>query len=210
MTKSPLHIHPMTSLQRPRRRRPKRLQTRSLEAAEDKAVSEEPAEAPESAVDQSEPAPPDASAGQSDAVPETSTAWDAAEEESQEAEPAKEPALGPISEAIKEMARLSVSLAESGTAGPAKEATPDGASQLLGMCAKDIMQNRVVWVDPDDSVQEALTKLQLHDIGYLAVGYDEILEGIVSKADVAGAMSPYLRPMFGKWRRPSDDATLRI
>ncbi|MHC4569892.1 MAG: CBS domain-containing protein [Planctomycetota bacterium] len=142
-------------------------QTRSLEAAEDKAVSEEPAEAPESAVDQSEPAPPDASAGQSDAVPETSTAWDAAEEESQEAEPAKEPALGPISEAIKEMARLSVSLAESGTAGPAKEATPDGASQLLGMCAKDIMQNRVVWVDPDDSVQEALTKLQLHDIGYL-------------------------------------------
>jgi len=185
-------------------------QTQIPEAAEDKAVSEEPAETPASAVDQSKPDPPDESTGKTDAAPAANTAQEAAEEGSKEAEPAEEPALGPVSEAIKEMARSSVSPAESGIVGPTKEAATGGASELLWMCAKDIMQNQVVWVDPDDSVQQALTKLQQHDIGYLAVGHEEVLEGIVSKADVAGAMSPYLRPMFGKWRRHSDDATLQI
>jgi len=72
------------------------------------------------------------------------------------------------------------------------------------------MQRQVVWVSPEDSVQQALTKLQQNDIGYLVVGHEEVLEGIVSKADVAGAVSPYLRPIFGKWCRPSDGATLQI
>jgi len=42
------------------------------------------------------------------------------------------------------------------------------------------------------------------------VGPHEKLEGIVSRPDINGALSPYLQPMFAKWRRPLDDATLQI
>jgi CBS-domain-containing membrane protein len=37
-----------------------------------------------------------------------------------------------------------------------------------------------------------------------------MLEGIVSRSDITGALSPYLRSLFAKWRRPLDDATLKI
>jgi CBS domain-containing protein len=54
-----------------------------------------------------------------------------------------------------------------------------------------------------------------HDVGYLMVGSNDtmegkVLEGIVSRSDIAGAVSPYLRSAFAKWRRPIDDATLQI
>ena len=35
-------------------------------------------------------------------------------------------------------------------------------------------------------------------------------QGIVPKSDLSGAISPYLQPVFSKWRRPLDDATLKI
>jgi CBS domain-containing protein len=185
-------------------------QTPEPEAAEGKTDSEEPAATPEDAGEQSEPAPPEASAEQTDAAPEAETPEEAAKDETQAVEPSEEPALGPVSEAIKEMAKSAASPDESGISAPAKDAAPGHASELLWICAKDIMQHQVVWVGPEDSVQQALTLLQQNDLGYLAVGNEGVLEGIISKADVAGAMSPYLRPMFGKWRKPSDDATLQI
>jgi len=52
--------------------------------------------------------------------------------------------------------------------------------------------------------------MQQHDCSYIIVGQDEALEGIVSKSDITGATSIYLRPIFAKWHGPSDDATLQI
>jgi CBS-domain-containing membrane protein len=72
------------------------------------------------------------------------------------------------------------------------------------------MQKNVVWGSDDDSVQQVLAKLQQHDTGYMMIGRDEILQGIVSKSDLTRAISLYLRPVFAKWRRPLDDATLNI
>jgi CBS-domain-containing membrane protein len=72
------------------------------------------------------------------------------------------------------------------------------------------MQKDIGWIAPENSVQDALTMLQQNDAGYLMVGSDGKLEGIVSRSDVNGALSPYLQPMFAKWRRPLDDATLQI
>jgi len=72
------------------------------------------------------------------------------------------------------------------------------------------MQKNVVWGSSDDSVQQALTKMQQHDVGYMMVGRNGVSEGIVSRYDLTGAISPYLRPVFARWRRPSDDATLQI
>jgi len=42
------------------------------------------------------------------------------------------------------------------------------------------------------------------------IGVDGVLEGIVSKSNILGAISPYLRPVFSKWHTPADDATLNI
>jgi len=72
------------------------------------------------------------------------------------------------------------------------------------------MQKDVVWAGPDESVQQALTKMQQHDCSYIIVGQDEAMEGVVSKSDITGATSIYLRPIFAKWHGPGDDATLQI
>jgi CBS-domain-containing membrane protein len=59
-------------------------------------------------------------------------------------------------------------------------------------------------------VQQILKKMHQHDAGYIMIGRDRVLEGIVSKSDISGAVSPYLRSIFAKWRRFLDDATLKI
>jgi len=78
------------------------------------------------------------------------------------------------------------------------------------LCTKNIMQKELVWGNPDDSVQQTFAKMQKHDAGYVMVGRNGVLEGIVSRSDLTGTISPYLRPVFAKWRRPLDDATLQI
>ncbi|MBA7685460.1 hypothetical protein ES703_93885 [subsurface metagenome] len=81
---------------------------------------------------------------------------------------------------------------------------------LLATRAKDITQKVIVWGTGDDSVEHALTKMQECDTGYMMIGRDGVLEGIVSKSDLTGALSPYLRRTFAKWHQPLDDATLQI
>jgi len=75
---------------------------------------------------------------------------------------------------------------------------------------KDVMQRNIIWGSPDDSVQQAFAKMQQHGASYMMVGRNGVLEGIVSRSDLTGAISPYLRPIFAKWRTPADDATLQI
>ncbi|MFC1794945.1 CBS domain-containing protein [Planctomycetota bacterium] len=72
------------------------------------------------------------------------------------------------------------------------------------------MQNQITWASPDDTLQQAFAKMQQTDAGYIMIGRDGAIEGIVSKSDITRAMSPYLLPIFAKWRRPLDDATLKI
>ncbi|MHC4193068.1 MAG: CBS domain-containing protein [Planctomycetota bacterium] len=93
--------------------------------------------------------------------------------------------------------------------GPAPS-QPNAISEVPGICAEQIMQKDLLWATQNDSVQQALTKIQQNDGTCLMIGQNETLEGIVSKSDLAGATSPYIRPIFAKWRRPMDDATLQI
>jgi len=81
-----------------------------------------------------------------------------------------------------------------------------GGSQL----AKDLMQTQVYWVSVDDTVNQAQTKMREVGVSYLLVGDGTKLAGIVTRSDVDSAASVYLRPIFSKWRRPEDDATLQI
>ncbi len=72
------------------------------------------------------------------------------------------------------------------------------------------MQRQIVWSGPDDTVQTVLAKMQQHNTGYVLIGQNGMLEGLVSNSNILGAVSVYLRPVFAKWRRPEDDATLGV
>lgn len=104
----------------------------------------------------------------------------------------------PISETIQRMTQS--------PAGLPGELTQN----ILSICAKEIMDKDVVWSSADDSVQQALAKMQQADVSYMMIGTDGALQGIISKFDITGAISLYLRPVFAKWRRPLDDATLQM
>ena len=85
-----------------------------------------------------------------------------------------------------------------------------GWRAIMSLTALQVMGSKAVWVSPNDSVNEVLTTMQQNDVGYVLVGQEGKIHGLVSKSNVLGAMSPYLRPVFSKWRRPADDATLDI
>jgi CBS domain-containing protein len=112
---------------------------------------------------------------------------------------------GKVSETIQKMAQSPAILP-----GESGKATIGYINVSSEICATDIMQKELVWATSEESVQQAMTKMQQQDSGYLMIGKDGVLEGIVSKSDITGATSIYLRPIFAKWYGPLDDATLQI
>jgi len=138
------------------------------------------------------------------------TGVDSPADAAEEKVPTDESKDHPVSDAIRSMAGPSTgSLSEPELHGP-RHSVPHTPCPSLKIPAKEIMQKDISWAGPEDSVQDALAMLQQNDAGYLLVGTDGKLEGLVSRSDVNGALSPYLQPMFAKWRRPLDDATLQI
>jgi len=123
---------------------------------------------------------------------------DVAEEKVEITAEGQEPATGEVSKSIQQMAYSQ--------SNQPREQSLAGS----GLCAKDVMLKELVWGSPDDSVQQTFAKMQQHGAGYMMVGQNGVLEGIVSNSNITGALSPYLRPIFAKWRRLLDDATLQI
>jgi len=154
---------------------------------------------------------PKAAVEEQDAVTDANVTDDLAEENTAAPDQSEESSAGTVSETIRKMAQSPAVLpGESVQPNVSKSAALSDNIELLRISARDIMQDQVVWADPDDSVQQALAAVQQHHVGYIMIGQNGVLEGIVSESDIIGTISPYLRPMFAKWRRPSDDATLRI
>jgi CBS domain-containing protein len=75
---------------------------------------------------------------------------------------------------------------------------------------KDIMVSDVIWVEEDCPIGQVFERLESRSAAYALVGTDGHASGIISRTDVAGSISPYLKPQFARWRRPQDDATLDI
>ncbi len=175
------------------------VETEQETSDESQTEAEEPAQQAENVAEQLPEAATETKADDSDI--DIAASDNAVETEQQEtAEPREdiESASGPVSETIQRMTQSSADL-------------PGGAGLVsLAMCAEDVMQKEVLWGNADDSVQQALTRMQQADVGYMMVGADDMLEGIVSTFDITAALSVYLKPMFAKWRRPIDDATLQI
>ncbi len=143
------------------------------------------------------------SAEQDTEEPQAEISEEATEEKPAENPRSEKPARGKISEAIRKMAQSPAVL-------PGESNPMTATGELFALCAGDIMQADVIWAEPEESVQQALSKMQQNDTGYILIGRDGVLEGIASRSDVTGAISPYLRSVFAKWRRPLDVATLNI
>ncbi len=168
-------------------------------------VSDEPDEAAEDKAAASEDSPADEASDQAGEDPGAETSQQAETAGTPEVEisesvttVAPQPATGGISQTIQKMTQSPAIL-------PGEHAIAS-----LQMHALDIMCTEIAWGGVDDTVEHALTKMQQHDAGYMLVGHDGKIDGMVSKSDLAGAVSPYLRPAFAKWRRPLDDATLQL
>ncbi len=151
---------------------------------------------------------PDVSSDRKDTAPDPNTTNDVAEETAAAPETSDDSEMGKVSEAIQKIAQSPAVLP--GQSAMVKNEIPGIIGNLFEICANDIMQNQVTWASPDDSLQQALVKMQQTDAGYIMIGQNGALEGIVSKSDITRAISPYLLPIFAKWRRPLDDATLKI
>ena len=172
-------------------------------SAEKDSEAEKPAEKEESAAEQvpetaTETKADDADTAISDNAVEPEQAEAVEPAEGTEPTEATEPAIDTISGTIQRIVQSPADL------------PGEHPSTSLAIRAKDIMQKKVIWGSANDSIQQALTKMQQADVGYMMVGTEGQLDGIVSKSDITGAVSVYLRPVFAKWRRPIDDATLQI
>ncbi len=170
-------------------------------AAEDSADQEPPTEP---AADQEPPTEPATEEVAKEEPSGAESGAEQAETQDEQKEAAEEPEqaqTGPVTDAIAKMK-------ESPAVLPGQFA--DCAAILTGLAAKDVMTTNVVWAGPDETVEQLTAKMQQHDTAYLLIGQKEQLQGIVSKSDIRGAQSPYLRSMFAKWRTPMDIATLQI
>ncbi len=169
------------------------------EAASAEAVAAEPEPA---AAEPAQPAEPDQQVEQQTAAqPEPAPQPQQQTPPPPPPPPQAQPQQSTVSDAIKNITQSSASL-------PGEPIHP--AILLTGFTAKDIMRTDIIWAGPDDTVESLVGKMQQNDSGYIMIGTDGNLEGIVSKSDVRGAMSPYLQSMFVKWRGPMDIATLQI
>ncbi len=106
----------------------------------------------------------------------------------------------PVSDAIKKMTGSESDISSSETSFKVD----------TELQAKDIMQTNIVWCKQDDTVEKASNEMQSKNTSYLLIGSADNIEGIISRSNLASGISPYLKPVFAKWRRPLDDATLQI
>ena len=182
-----------------------------VEAAAETTAVEEEASVAEQASPKAEEGGPEAAAEQEEKDNNASTGASDNVNEEKAATTEQTSDSGPISQSIRQMTRPAAAPSdEPGAFAPQEKPAPDHVNEFLTMPAKDIMQKGVLWANPDDSIQQALAEMEQHNAGYMMIGRDGCPEGIVSKSDLTGAISPYLRPAFAKWRRPLDDATLQI
>jgi CBS domain-containing protein len=179
------------------------------QAPTDQAAEEETAAEETATEETAQEAQPDegsadqAATDQTPATQDTDTQQDKAQQpESDDNQDDTQPADDhPVSDAIREMTQSPAFL-------PGQFA--EAAAILTQVTAKDMMRTNVTWASADQTVEQLLAKMQQHDTAYLLIGQKGSLEGVASKSDVRGALSPYLQSMFAKWRSPMDVATLQI
>lgn len=110
----------------------------------------------------------------------------------------------------KSVALIDIPRSAAKQSGSSTAVSSKGLEDILSLPVQDIMDKTLVWGTPEESVQAMMAKMQQNDVGYAMIGHEGVLEGIVSKSNILGAISPYLRPVFAQWHTPAADATLDI
>jgi CBS domain-containing protein len=174
----------------------------------DKSTSKQTAAAKKSKGKKTLPQKPETSQQQEQASDDEESAQSINEDQTIITETSDDAGTGKVSEAIRKIAQSSPILPDQPIM--AEKVTNSVTDNVFEKRAEDIMQNQVTWASPDDSLEQVLVKMQQTDAGYIMIGRNGVLEGIVSKSDIARAMSPFLQPILARWRRPLDDATLKI
>lgn len=169
--------------------------------ADDKPQAENPAENTESAeTSEEQSADSDESTAESAAAESADTTDPSGETPQTDVE--ESPAqTGPVTQAIKEMVTPNA---------PPRQLTITAAGQLASVTARQVMNPGVLWAEQEDTVEYVMKQMQHHNCGYVIIGKDGQIEGIVSHSDITAAISPYTRSVFSHWRRPLDDASLQI
>jgi predicted transcriptional regulator len=120
-------------------------------------------------------------------------------------------AKGPVSKTIEKIVESPAALPGEGPSlTPMAGPSGSGEDAALKITAEEIMQENILWGDPEQSVQDILAKMQQCDAAYVLIGNPAEAEGIVSQSNLKEALSPYLHPPFDKYKRPLDEATLQI
>jgi CBS domain-containing protein len=116
------------------------------------------------------------------------------------------PQPSPISKAIEQLIRSAPQ-----TAGTSDYSAPRHFNPFdLNCPIRAMVDTEAVWIDPDDSIQKAILLMQQYNTSYLLAGKNGQLDGVLSRSDIAAAISPYTKSIFANYRRPLDDATFQI
>ena len=122
---------------------------------------------------------------------------DTGETEDMDPQPASEP--GPVRQAIETLV--------------SSEEAPNSDNYNIAFPSipiNTVMNRSVSWCRMEESIENALQLMDKRNSDYILVEDGENLAGILSRSDLAAALSPYLRPAFSAYRRPLDDASLQI
>ncbi len=92
----------------------------------------------------------------------------------------------------------------------AAEDTTAKNNDIFTLTAGDIMDRQTIWASPEDSIEAVIELMDLHNTGYVIIGNEGVCQGIISRSNIAEAISPFLKPEFAQWHRPLDDSSLHI
>jgi len=81
---------------------------------------------------------------------------------------------------------------------------------LLAIRARQIMETNVIGVSGEDTISRVLDQMLARDSYYAIVTGDGRTDGIVSRADLTGPVSDYIKPLIAKWQRSDSDATYNL
>ncbi|MHC4293363.1 MAG: CBS domain-containing protein [Planctomycetota bacterium] len=86
----------------------------------------------------------------------------------------------------------------------------DGTGALLSIRARDIMQQNLIWANQEDSIQKVLSSMDSHSTDCIIIGNNNRAEGIVTKSDLQGRNSSYLRKLISKFQQTDKDISTQI
>lgn len=115
-----------------------------------------------------------------------------------------------IEDAPIPLSRPSASYLKTSAIRVAPSYTSSNVGMLLAIRARDIMEKSISWANPEETISSVLDRMLTENSYYTIVIAHGHIEGIVSRAELTGPNSSFLKPFIVKWQRANTDATFNI